>query len=65
MYEEAFKCGASNKEIYIMSKIGAQQVFRSGNTRWVFGYSFIKDFHVIFDKKEMKLYMKRNNINKK
>ena len=36
-----------------------------GNTRWVFGYSFIKDFHVIFDKKEMKLYMKRNNINKK
>ena len=36
LYEEAFKCGASNKEIYIMSKLGAQQVFRSGNTRWVF-----------------------------
>ena len=36
LYEEAFNCGASNKEIYIMSKLGAQQVFRSGNTRWVF-----------------------------
>ena len=36
LYEEAFNCGAPNKEIYIMSKLGAQQVFRSGNTRWVF-----------------------------
>ena len=36
LYEEAFNCSASNKEIYIMSKLGAQQVFRSGNTRWVF-----------------------------
>lgn len=36
LYEEAFNCGAPNKEIYIMSKLGAQQVFRSGNTRWIF-----------------------------
>ena len=36
LYEEAFNCGAPNKEIYLMSKLGAQQVFRSGNTRWVF-----------------------------
>ena len=36
LYEEAFNCGATNKEICIMSKLGAQQVFRSGNTRWVF-----------------------------
>lgn len=36
LYEEAFKCGAPNKEIYIMSKLGAQQVFRSSNTRWIF-----------------------------
>ena len=36
LYEEAFNCGVPNKEIYIMSKLGAQQVFRSGNTRWVF-----------------------------
>lgn len=31
------------------------------NQRWVFGYSFIKDYHIIFNQNEMKLYMKRNN----
>lgn len=36
LYEEAFKCNASNKEVYIMAKLGAQQVYRSGNTKWIY-----------------------------
>lgn len=36
LYKEAFEQGAFNKEIYIMSKLGAQQVYRSGHTKWVY-----------------------------
>ena len=34
LYEEAYEVGASNKEIYIMHRLGAKQIWRSGNTKW-------------------------------
>lgn len=35
LYQEALDNNVKNKEDYIMSKLGASKVFRSGNTRWV------------------------------
>lgn len=35
LYDEAILNDAKNKEDYIMSKLGAMKVYRSGNTRWV------------------------------
>lgn len=34
LLEEAYKVNASNKEIYVMEKLGAMQVWRSGNVKW-------------------------------
>lgn len=34
LYSKAIELGVSNKEDYIMSNLGANKVFRSGNTRW-------------------------------
>ena len=36
IYNEAIKENASNKEIYVMTKLNASQVYRSGNTKWLF-----------------------------
>ena len=36
IYSEALKENASNKEIYVMTKLNASQVYRSGNTKWLF-----------------------------
>ena len=33
-YERALELGVSNKETYIMGELGAQKVYRSGNTKW-------------------------------
>ena len=37
LYNEAIKEKAVNKEVYIMTRLGACQVYRSGNTKWTFG----------------------------
>jgi len=37
LLQEAYDVNASNKEIYVMSKLGAMQVWRSGNTKWEWG----------------------------
>lgn len=34
LLQEAYDFGAFNKEDYVMSKLGACKVYRSGNTRW-------------------------------
>ena len=36
IYNEALKENASNKEIYVMTKLNASQIHRSGNTKWLF-----------------------------
>ena len=33
IYNESIKENASNKEIYVMTKLNASQVYRSGNTK--------------------------------
>lgn len=34
LLQEAYDVNASNKEVYVMQSLGAQQVWRSGNTKW-------------------------------
>lgn len=38
LLQEAYDVGASNKEDYVMLKLGARKVYRSGNTRWIKKY---------------------------
>ena len=38
LLKEAYDGGASNKEDYVMSKLNACKVYRSGNTKWVKNY---------------------------
>ncbi len=35
LFEEAINKNAGNKEVYIMDKLGAFQVWRCGNTKWI------------------------------
>lgn len=35
LFEEAVNKNAENKEVYIMDKLGAFQVWRCGNTKWI------------------------------
>ena len=35
LFEEAVNKNAGNKEVYIMDKLGAFQVWRCGNTKWI------------------------------
>ena len=38
LLEKAYEVGASNKEDYVMVQLGANKVFRSGNTKWIKTY---------------------------
>lgn len=38
LLQEAYDVGASNKEDYVMLKLGARKVYRCGNTRWIKKY---------------------------
>jgi hypothetical protein len=38
LLQEAYANNASNKEDYVMLKLGACKVYRSGNTRWIKEY---------------------------